>query len=126
MSDLFTVDELALRLQLDADTATAYAARLALLRDEATGLVLEAAGSPANPPSTLKTIALNAAGRAWANPDGRSQEAIGAYSSGFTGAGGLYLTDQERQRCRTASGLGRPTGSFPPATGWPDPPRRAT
>lgn len=126
MAAIATLPEFASFLQSDLDTATA---NLVLL-DLAQGLIEEQIGTQDPWPTTGKSIALTAAGRAYLNPSGVRQETVGAVTTIYNAplyAMGVYLTDDEVDRLQRwlndhGSGeFGSPRGAFPEARPWPDP-----
>lgn len=122
MADIATVEELASFIQADVDTATGNL----LLLDLAQGQITEVIGAQNPWPSTAKAIALEAAKRAYVNPEGLGSETTGSTAATFPDRG-VYLTKAEVDRlCKWHNGpggstLGKPQGSFPPARYWPDP-----
>lgn len=103
---LFTLEEFASYVQSDVDTATAT-----LLRDLVTGLILDRTGvdyTVTAATSTAKTVGLEAAARAYRNPEGTTSisEAIDDYSVTnrweipASAEVGLYLTAGEIARLR--------------------------
>lgn len=123
MADIISPDELTSYLRIPADTD------VALIVELANGLVTEtitdAGLTVPNPvPTKARAIALEAAGRAWRNPDGYSSETVDDYTyrrDAATRAAGVYLTDSEiedligvagrpRQRARSVK-IGSPWDS---------------
>jgi hypothetical protein len=104
-----TATELAVRVQQDVDTATAT-----LLLDIAEDLIIAEAGDlGANGgtwPPRLKGVQLDAAARAYINPSGVNHELFETYSRSGIPQGGVYLTDDEKQRCRAARRVATTSG----------------
>lgn len=125
MANIAELTELASALQSDLDTATANL----LLLDLAQGLVTEVIGVQNPWPAIAKSIALNAAARAYRNPEGTRQEAVGSTNLLFNDPlyrMGVYLTADERAELVRWSGnngstIGKPLSSFPASKAWPDP-----
>lgn len=125
MANIAELTELASALQSDLDTATANL----LLLDLAQGLITEVIGVQNPWPTIAKSIALNAAARAYRNPEGVRNEAVGAVNVGYNDPlyrMGVYLTSEERAELVRWSGnngstIGQPLGSFPVSHAWPDP-----
>lgn len=102
MSDIFTLDELSAYVQADVSTTTGM-----LLRDLVTGLIDElVTDAPFDIyPMSVKAVALTAAARAYANPQGISSITIGSYSESRDGKSiGVYLTDGEKAIVVAAAG----------------------
>lgn len=126
MANIAELTELASALQSDLDTATANL----LLLDLAQGLVTEQIGVQNPWPSIAKSIALTAAARAYRNPEGARQEALGAANLLYNDPlyrMGVYLTADEKKELQEwlngpgGSTVGQPQGSFPASHAWPDP-----
>ena len=98
---LFTLPELAAYCQVpDVDPTTGT-----LLLDLVTGLIADTLGAdlPDPPPARFRRIALEAAKRAYLNPNGYVSETLGDYSYNRGGNGGgaqvgVYLTALERRQ----------------------------
>lgn len=92
---MFTLDELASYLQVDAvNPATG-----ALLLDLTEGLVLDVVGVAASGNPRVKPIALEVAARAYRNANGYASETVDDYTyrrATATQEAGVYLTDTER------------------------------
>ena len=122
MADIASLPEFASFIQSDVDTATANL----LLLDLAQGQIAEKIGDLDPWPATAKAIALEAAKRAYVNPDGVGSETTGGTAATFPDRG-VYLTDAEVKRLLEwlngpgGSTTGQPQGSFPAARAWPDP-----
>lgn len=87
---LYTLDEFAAYMQSDAiNTTTAT-----LLLDLVTGLVDELGTFTAYPVS-VKAVALEAAARAYRNPDGLTSETVDDWTGRRESAAGVYLTESE-------------------------------
>lgn len=97
-----------------------------LLLDLAEGQIAEVIGAQDPWPTTAKAIALEAAKRAYVNPEGLGSETTGGTAATFPERG-VYLTKAEVERlCKWLNGpggstLGQPQGSFPDPRPWPDP-----
>lgn len=122
MADIATLAEFASFLQSDVDTATANL----LLLDLAQGQIAEKIGEHDPWPTTAKAIALEAAKRAYVNPEGVGSETIGSTAATYPERG-VFLTDREVARLLEwlngpgGSTVGQPQGSFPESRPWPDP-----
>lgn len=122
MADIATLEEFASFIQADVDTATASL----LLLDLAQGQIVEKIGTPTPWPTIAKAIALEAAKRAYVNPEGLGSETTGGTAATYPERG-VYLTEDEVARLSGwlngpgGSTLGQPQGSFPSARYWPDP-----
>lgn len=126
MANIAELTELASALQSDLDTATANL----LLLDLAQGLVTEQIGVQDPWPTIAKSIALTAAARAYRNPEGTRQEAVGSTNLLYNDPlyrMGVYLAPDEKKELTDwlngpgGSTLGQPQGSFPDSHAWPDP-----
>lgn len=126
MANIAELTELASALQSDLDTATANL----LLLDLAQGLITGQIGEQDPWPTIAKSIALTAAARAYRNPEGTRQEAVGAANLLYNDPlyrMGVYLTTDEKKELQEwlngpgGSTLGQPQGSFPDSHAWPDP-----
>lgn len=112
MADLFTLPELAAYMQAPSINEESAALLLELVTD----LIADTYGAdlPDPPPAKFRRIALEAAKRAYLNPNGYVSETLGDYSYNRGGNGGgaqvgVYLTRAERQAILAAGG--RPTVS---------------
>jgi len=126
VANIAELTELASALQCDLDTATANL----LLLDLAQGLITELIGEQDPWPKTAKSIALTAAARAYRNPEGVRQDAVGGASAIYNDPlyrMGVYLSDSEKADLLQwlngpgGSTVGQPQGSFPASHAWPDP-----
>lgn len=92
---MFTADELASYLQVDAiNPATA-----SLLIDLTEGLVLDVVGASQALHPRVKPIELEVAARAYRNANGYASETVDDYTyrrAAGTAAAGVYLTESER------------------------------
>ncbi len=107
--DIITTTDLASYLRessLDEAAAGLYV-------DLANGLVTDAVGEElvAPFPAVVRAVTLEAAARAYRNPEGASSESIDDYTfrrDNGTASGGVYLTDDEVSRLARLAG-GRPS-----------------
>jgi 5'-deoxynucleotidase YfbR-like HD superfamily hydrolase len=92
---MFTLEELASYLQVDAVNASTGA----LLHDLTEGLILDLVGVAASANPRVKPIALEVAARAYRNANGYASETVDDYTyrrAATTQEAGVYLTDTER------------------------------
>lgn len=114
---LASLEQLSSRLGITLDAETPDGARAAAALEDASSLVREEAGvdyvddhgelSDAIP-DTIVSITLAAAGRAYRNPDGKTQTSVGDVSISYSfssGGASVYLTKAEAQAIRRAAGL---------------------
>jgi hypothetical protein len=74
--------------------------------DQLIGLAMDLVESIVSPaPDAAKAIVLTAAARAYANPEGLTQELVGPYQASRPAAG-IYLTKSERASLRRLAGVG--------------------
>lgn len=107
--DFITGAELASYLRVEQDDA------IDLYTDLANGLISDflglSEGETLDPvPTATRTIAFEVAGRAYRNPDGLTSEAIDDYKYSRPAAtrnAGVYLTDDEKDELRGATGTPR-------------------
>lgn len=95
--------------------------RAEFLLDCARDLVVAASGLGAQLwPDALRVVQLTAAVRAYTNPAGKGQDAVGARQYTVRDVG-IYLTDAERRTCRQAVGGGDLVSVHlvTPAETWP-------
>jgi len=122
MADIATLEEFASFLQADVNTATANL----LLLDLAQGQITERIGDLDPWPTTAKAVALEAAKRAYVNPEGLGSETSGSTAATYPERG-VYLTKDEVERLQEwangpgGSTVGQPQGCFPEPRAWPDP-----
>lgn len=102
--DIITTTDLASYLRdtsLDEPAAALYV-------ELANGLVSDVTGDLTAPyPAQVRAVALEAAARAYRNPEGASSETIDDYTfrrDGGTAAGGVYLTAAEQAKLAMGSG----------------------
>lgn len=93
-ADLYDLTEFAAYVQSDVDTATST-----LLRSLVVGLIDEI-GTFDPYPVSVKAVALEAAARAYRNPDGLTSETIDDWTGRREAASGVYLTESEQATIR--------------------------
>ena len=105
-SSYATADEFEVRIGeelTDADRERAEA----LLLDASTLIRTIAQGDWEDPPDIVRLVCLNAALRAFRNPEGVRQQSLGSFSQTFGNVElGVFITEEEERLIRIAAGQG--------------------